>query len=87
VSRFHAATWFRNTPRSLPITLKPEPGNSRWRPASHQGPCSTSSWRSAGAAANAAATLAEALGTILGRALRTGDQDASQILEETAVKA
>jgi len=44
-------------------------------------------WRIAGAAADAATTLAEALGTILGRTLRTSDQAASRILEETAVKA
>lgn len=44
-------------------------------------------WRSAGAAADAAATLAEALGTILGRKLRAGKQDAGHTLEKTAVTA
>jgi len=44
-------------------------------------------WRSAGAAANAAATLAEALGTILGRRLRPGHQEAGNTpSKETAVK-
>ena len=40
-------------------------------------------WRSA----DAAATLAEALGTILGRKLRAGKQDAGHTLEKTAVTA
>ena len=40
-------------------------------------------WRSAGAVA----TLAEALGTILGRKLRAGKQDAGHTLEKTAVTA
>ena len=40
-------------------------------------------WRIAGAAA----TLAKALGTILGRELRVGRQDAGHILEKTAVTA
>ena len=40
-------------------------------------------WRSAGAAA----TLAEALGTILGRKLRAGKQDAGHTLEKTTVTA
>jgi hypothetical protein len=44
-------------------------------------------WRSAGAAADAAATLAEALGTILGRKLRAGKQDAGHTLEKIAVTA
>ena len=43
-------------------------------------------WRSAGAAADAAAR-AEALGTILGRKLRAGKQDAGHTLEKTAVTA
>ena len=38
-------------------------------------------WRSAGAAADAAAR-AEALGTILGRKLRAGKQDAGHTLEK-----
>ena len=37
--------------------------------------------------ADAAATLAEALGTILGRKLRAGKQDAGHALEKTAVTA
>ena len=40
-------------------------------------------WRSAGAAA----TLAKALGTILGRKLLAGKQDAGHTLEKTAVTA
>ena len=40
-------------------------------------------WRSAGAAA----TLAKALGTILGRKLRAGKQDAGHTPEKTAVTA
>ena len=40
-------------------------------------------WRSAGAAA----TLAKALGTILGRKLRAGKQDAGHTLEKSAVTA